>query len=131
MSKKLFLLFISIVFIAAMGVGCKGKRSVRVVIEHNYTWSMEMIQGDSKLPIVSDNETKTYPLGDFNDKIIVDAWKTNTQTARIYVKIIEDFEPGFLYLATSEVKHEVSEDDFDRHVIAYYDFGKDGDDEDK
>ncbi|HNZ30064.1 MAG: hypothetical protein BWY84_01025 [Candidatus Aerophobetes bacterium ADurb.Bin490] len=130
MSKKLFLLFICAAFIAVMGVGCKGKRSVRVVVEHNYTWSMEMIQGDSKLPVISDNETRTYPLGDFKDKIIVDAWKTNTQTARIYVKIIEDFEPGFLYLASSEVKHEVSEDDINTHIVAYYDFGKD-EDEDK
>ena len=70
MSKKLFLLFICAAFIAFMGVGCKGKRSVRVVVEHNDTWSMEMILGDSKSPVMSDNESRTYPLGDFETKLL-------------------------------------------------------------
>jgi len=130
MSKKLFLLFISIILIAAMGVGCKGKRSVRVVLEHNDYWNMQMVLGDSKSPILEDNETRTYPLGDYEDKVIVEAWKTNTQTARLNIKIIEDFEPGFLYLASSEVKEEISEDEFNKHIFVYHDFGKeDGEDE--
>lgn len=124
MSKKLFFLFISLVFVAAMGTGCKGQRSVRVVIEHPYTWEAFMIKGDTKTEIFGDNETRTYKLGDYKNKITVEAWKTNTQTARLNIKIVEDFEPGFLYLSSSEIKEELSDEEFNKHIQIIHDFGK-------
>ncbi|MBN2754218.1 MAG: hypothetical protein JXR81_05055 [Candidatus Goldbacteria bacterium] len=127
MYKKLFLLFIALLLIAFMGVGCKGKRSVRVVIEHPYWWEAYMIKGDTLTPHFSDNETRTYDLGDYKSKITVEAWQIdtnpNTKQARLYIKIIEDYAPGFLYLESSEIKNEISTEEYNFHIQAMYDFG--------
>lgn len=102
--KKIITIFLCLFLIAALA-GCKGKRSVKVEIDYDDFWS-----GTLK----ADNET-TYPTANKSDTIIVvssvsnldfEASKSAATPLTMTVRIVEEYEAGFLYLESREVLDE-------------------------
>jgi hypothetical protein len=97
-------IFILFVFSLLLAFGCKGQRSVKVKIEDGSLWTATIIDASTSIT-KSASTTKIYDLGDSKDLITVDAQKQVTCTAQVLtISILEDYDNGFLYQASSTVK---------------------------
>jgi hypothetical protein len=146
MLKKLTLALIAmtVIFLA----GCKGSRSVKIVYTYNDRWTGSYIANNTTVTTGADR-TMTYDLGDYDSKVVVDA-VANTYACDadvsgqpipgipyngltyyncpknagmgISIEIDEDFDNGFLYLASKNVKVSASETRYCYPVEVSYDF---------
>ena len=113
MFKKGLILFVVIMIIAVIS-GCKGSRNVKVVVENAGVWYVH-INEDSGATTRTGYFTETFNLGDNEANIMVDAWRL-TSTAydhsdnlkSLTVKILEEYDNGFLYTKTSVVKASIT-----------------------
>ncbi|MGD0566681.1 MAG: hypothetical protein ABSA34_05030 [Candidatus Goldiibacteriota bacterium] len=143
MLKKLTLAFIAMILIFA--AGCKGSRSVKVVYTYNDLWSGSYTANNTTVTTGADR-SMTYDLGDYTSKVVVDAvmntvacWAgqpvpgipydgvayqqcTPNISMPITIEIDEDFDNGFLYLASTNVKATASESRYCYPVEISYDF---------
>ena len=96
-----------IIVLAALllSAGCRGKRTVDVVVTYTGTW-MCTLKVDSDTSTHAGTNTKTFNLGDSVSSVTVDAYITDTGTGTLTVQIFEKYEPGFLYLDKSTVMDE-------------------------
>lgn len=104
--KKLSLIILAII-IFALASGCRGIRTVKVYINAE-SWTCTLKVGsDTSYP--SGNTSKTIKLGDSVTSVTADVTRIDPADAgTLTVQIIEEYEPGFLYLASSEVMDEDS-----------------------
>jgi|GEM_PF-2736556 len=123
-ASKFISLFI-IVLLAFAFVGCKGKRNVKIEVITDETWYGTVIEGTTAwTPAPGWNKGETFNLGDFKDKIYVEIYKATTYTTKeLSVRIVEEYEPGFLYVSQSEVKDSDSTKDNITPARAAYNFG--------
>ena len=109
MFKKSLLVFLSLVIIIIIA-GCKGNRTVKVTVAHQGIWYAQ-IKADSGLTTKTGYYTETYDLGNDNTNIVVEAWRITTTadtTKDLSIKIIEQYDNGFLYTASSTVKASIT-----------------------
>jgi hypothetical protein len=113
MLKNGFVIFI-IIIIMFLVSGCKGTRTVKVVVANAGVWYVE-INEDSGVMTRTGYFTETYDLGNSLSNIIVDAWRVTTNAnyvsdshvAPMTVSIVEQYDNGFLYTATSDIKAQI------------------------
>ncbi len=106
---KKALMIMSVLIIIILMAGCKGTRTVKVVVSHGGVWYAQ-IKADSGLTTKTGYFTETYDLGDDNSNIVVEAFRitTTADTSKdLSVKILENFDNGFLYTASSTVKASI------------------------
>jgi hypothetical protein len=104
MYKKIFLAFlvITVVFMA----GCKGKRSVKVIVEHPDYWQADLYSGGGISHKYSWHN-ETYDLGDYQSFVSITAQAINpTDNNSLKITIREDWAAGFLYTAATTVDAE-------------------------
>ncbi len=118
-------LFVFLIAIAVIFVGCKGKRNVKLEIITDEQWYGTVIEGTTAwTPAPGWNKGETYNLGDFKDKIYAEIYKSTAYTTKtLTVRIVEEYEPGFLYVAQSEVKDSDSTKDNITPAKVMYNFG--------
>ena len=106
MKKTALITFAILIF--ALASGCRGTRTVKVHINYNAPWSCTLKVGsDTSNP--TGITSKTINLGDSVMSVTADVVKTDPINAgTLNVQIIEEYEPGFLYLDSSEVVAEDS-----------------------
>jgi len=113
MFKNGCIIFIIIIMMFLIS-GCKGARTVKVVVENAGVWYVE-INEDSGVMTRTGYFTETYDIGNSISNIIVDAWRVTTNAnyvtdphkAPMTISIIEQYDNGFLYTATSETKAQI------------------------
>lgn len=105
MFKKAIILFVCLILISVIA-GCKGARTVKVLVDHPNLWYVQ-IYVDSDLTTRTGYATETYDLGDKLAKITVKAYRTTTDTNNLTVKIMENYDNGFLYTESSTVKNQL------------------------
>jgi hypothetical protein len=134
MSKKLIyvLIVIAVLFMTA----CKGQRSVKVVINYSDQEWIGWLGADGSGNTIDvsglagiNYSNHTIDLGD--DKSHITIWAERVTlpqgngSQKLEVSIIEEYQPGFLYLASSEVKADSANNTNNLYipVLADYDFG--------
>lgn len=113
MFKKGLILFV-IILLAALISGCKGSRKVRVVVENVGRWYVH-INEDTGATTRTGYFTESFDLGNNEENVTVEAWRL-TSTAYYHadnlrdltIKIVEEYDNGFLYTKSSVVKAQIT-----------------------
>ncbi|MCE5301238.1 MAG: hypothetical protein LLG37_10270 [Spirochaetia bacterium] len=120
MRKKL-LIILAVVMIFGVATGCRGKRNVSVVISHQDQWTANISVGGT-IATAAGNSTYTYDIGDTDSIVGVTATKQNSGTQSMTVQIIESYEAGFIYMASTDIKETATSTEPNAMVSALYDF---------
>lgn len=101
--KKIVILILA-VLLFGVATGCKGKRVVKVLVDYDEIWTANIKIDSTTQQHTGVGDKPFYlSLGDTRSNITVDAFKVNPTNLTLTVEILETFEPGFLYLESSEV----------------------------
>jgi amino acid permease len=108
-------------------IGCRGNRTVKAYVNTTSPWNATLQTGNNTPLSYSGNKNAVYDLGNTNDKVTLTGSYTHvtyTATDSINLKIIEYYDDGFLYTASSMTKAEASADSGGTIVTATYDFSQ-------
>lgn len=89
--------------------GCKGTRNVKVEVNYGDLW-VATLKADSETSYPTDNENAVINLGDSVVSVTIEAYKS-AGIGSLTVSIVEEYEAGFLYLASREIMATDSTDD--------------------
>lgn len=109
MYKKSFIMLLSIV-ILIFAASCRGTRTVKVVVANQGIWYVELHEDDGVMTRTG-YFTETFDLGDKQSNIIVDAFRITVNAyalKALTVSIIEQYDNGFLYTASSQTKATIT-----------------------
>jgi len=109
MLKKGLILFVVILLIAVIS-GCKGSRTVKVVVENAGIWYVH-INEDAGATTRVGYATESFDLGDNEANIMVDAWRITSNAYNLKdltIKILEEYDNGFMYTKSSTVKATIT-----------------------
>jgi hypothetical protein len=105
---KKFIVLLCVLLIFAVFTGCRGKRTVKAVVDYGDNWQVWLASDTTARTITGYFRTE-FPLGDNQSKVTIAAWRNvvpANKPMNLGVQIIEEYEPGFLYIATSDVMAE-------------------------
>ena len=122
MRKITLLLCVLIIF--AVFTGCRGKRDVKLIVNYPDNWQV-WYAADNQAATVTGYFRTVIPLGDYQSKATIAAWRINPPSSmNLDVQIVEEYQAGFLYVATSDVMADNNNTTNNANigVIATYDF---------
>ena len=109
MYKKSLIMLLSVVILIFVA-SCRGTRTVKVVVANQGIWYVELHEDDG-VTTRTGYFTETFDLGDKQSDIIVDAFRITINAYALKdltVSIIEQYDNGFLYTASSQTKATIT-----------------------
>ena len=109
MFKRTFLISIAVIILLTIA-GCKGTRTVKVVVANQGIWYSE-VKIDSGTTTRSGYYTESYNLGKYEGTIEVDAWRITSNAYSLEdltISIVEHYDNGFLYTASDVTKATIT-----------------------
>jgi hypothetical protein len=122
MQRKILLILLAVAMVFL--VGCRGTRTVQVYVDCAYPWAASMTLDNGTSTNTTGNSNASYDLGNTNSNVTISASMVpgTLTTGSLTLRIVENYDAGFLYQASTDTKASVSTASMGTVITAAYDF---------